>query len=132
MSKSDIEQALDELRAHVADLRGALEEIRGCVQAAQIEGLPERLTEADIHDVGSLADLVSRRLLYVYPIADATLDRTPAQSLARVTADALREAAEVIENTPDYEWVGTHREGWDHAAVHLRHLAAEKEAANGR
>ena len=108
--------------AHVADLRGALEEIVGACTPVAWE-YPQADGETQAPNFTA------------YSESTAALARTPAQSLARVKAEALREAAGIIESTPPYEWAGTHREGWDHAALHLRHLAAEaarleKEAAH--
>lgn len=56
-------------------LVAALKEVVGCFAAADTEGLQERLAEADIYDVGSLADLVFRRLLHALPPAQQALSK---------------------------------------------------------
>lgn len=130
------ERERDEARAQVADLRVALEECRGCVEAAQIEGMTERLVEADIHEAGSLAGLVSRRLLHVYPIADAAISRTPAQSLGRIKAKALREFAKSrdVEVIGNGDWYGGIQAERTATVDDLRETAdrLEKEATDGR
>jgi hypothetical protein len=60
------------LRTQLAAAQAALTEVRGCFDAALCEGLLERLAELDVHDVGSLADLVHRRLMYAHAAAIAT------------------------------------------------------------
>lgn len=61
----------------IAALEGALNVITGCFDAAYAEGLQERLVEAD-NDVGSLRDLVERRLLFAHPVARALTEGGPA------------------------------------------------------
>lgn len=61
----EVEALTDQLAAAQA----ALTEVRGCFDAALSEGLLERLAELDVHDVGSLADLVHRRLMYAHAAA---------------------------------------------------------------
>jgi hypothetical protein len=51
--------------ARIEELEGALQEVSGCFDAAYAEGLSERLAEAD-QDVGTLADLILRRLVYAH------------------------------------------------------------------
>lgn len=48
--------------------------ILGCFDAACGEGLYDRLAEADTHDVGSLADLIQRRLLFAHEPARGALE----------------------------------------------------------
>ena len=74
------ERERDEAQAHAADLRGALEEIRGLNGSAGYLP-PHQPTAAKAIE-----------------IARAALARTPAQSLARVKAGALREAVEEVRN----------------------------------
>lgn len=62
----------DELRTQLAAAQAALTEVRGCFEAAMDEGLLERLAELDVHDIGTLADLVHRRLMYAHAAAIAT------------------------------------------------------------
>lgn len=62
--------------AQVARLRGALEIIVGCFDAAVIEGLYDRMAEQDNQDPGSLHGLIARRILHAEPVARAALTET--------------------------------------------------------
>ena len=46
----------------VKELVDALEEVVGCFDAAYTEGLLERLSDENNRDIGSLYDLITRRL----------------------------------------------------------------------
>lgn len=64
--------ALTERDKRIGELEAVVREVDGCFQAALCEGLNERLAEAD-GDVGSLKDLVERRLLFAGEAAAALL-----------------------------------------------------------
>jgi hypothetical protein len=57
---AEVEAAREALKA----AKAALAEVKGCFEAAQVEGLTERLAEADSNGPGSLAELVANRLMY--------------------------------------------------------------------
>ncbi len=60
----DLIAELEAAREVVKAAKAALAEVKGCFEAAQVEGLAERLAEVDSPDPGSLAELVTNRLLY--------------------------------------------------------------------
>lgn len=62
----------DKLLAQVGRMREALSEVVGCFDAAETEGLSERIREACLGG-GSLADLILRRLLFANAAASAAL-----------------------------------------------------------
>ena len=78
----DLTIAQDTIRALEASnrmLRDVAAEVSGCFHAAIDEGLQEALTETTDE---RLKDLVERRLMYAYPIADqAAAPEAPAQAL---------------------------------------------------
>jgi hypothetical protein len=69
------------------DVIDALRDIDGCFEAAYVEGLADRLAEAD-KDVGSLADLVTRRLLPAREVVCAALSRLEASQPASSGSEA--------------------------------------------
>ncbi len=73
---SETKDRLDAALAQVARLRGALEIIVGCFDAAVIEGLYDRMAEQDNQDPGSLHGLIARRILHAEPVARAALTET--------------------------------------------------------
>lgn len=73
-------------------------EVDGCFQAAYAEGLSERLAEAD-QDIGTLADLIYRRLIPAHQaacviLADATLSSCGAESNRHSGAVGAEKGAE--------------------------------------
>lgn len=54
------------LEAQLAEANKALDEIIGCFDAACAEGLQERLNDETERDIGTLHDLITRRILYAY------------------------------------------------------------------
>jgi len=75
---AETKDRLDAALAQVARLRGALEIIVGCFDAAVIEGLYDRMAEQDNQDPGSLHGLIARRILHAEPVARAALAETAA------------------------------------------------------
>ena len=73
---AETKDRLDAALAQVARLRGALEIIVGCFDAAVIEGLYDRMAEQDNQDPGSLHGLIARRILHAEPVARAALAET--------------------------------------------------------
>ena len=73
---SETKDCLDAALAQVARLRAALEIVVGCFDAAVIEGLYDRMAEQDNQDLGSLHDLIARRILHAEPVARAALAET--------------------------------------------------------
>lgn len=71
------------LEAHNAVLREAHSAVVGCIDAANFEGLIERLSELQT-DVGQIRDLVERRLLWAGIYSEQALASTPESSLADI------------------------------------------------
>ena len=59
----DMVPMIDERDDLIREMVEALDYVEGCFSAAYTEGLEERLVECDVKDLGSLPDLVYRRLL---------------------------------------------------------------------
>lgn len=68
---------LEAVRQENGRLRAGLEEVRDCFVAAQVEGLADRLSESEDRDVGSLTDLVERRLMFAHSAAENALSFAP-------------------------------------------------------
>jgi hypothetical protein len=62
-------------QAESARLRKALEEVEACFDAAFAEGLAERMAELDDHEVGSLKDLLDRRVLFALTAVRSALQQ---------------------------------------------------------
>lgn len=55
-------------------LKTAISEALDCFNAAYTEGLSEKLGEQDVFELGSLADLVNRRILFAMPLLQQALN----------------------------------------------------------
>lgn len=71
----DLRATVERLKAEIARKDAALTEVVGCFDAAYVEGLQEQLAEHE-PEVGSLRDLVERRLLFAHNAARAALQPT--------------------------------------------------------
>ena len=95
----------------------AIEEAKGCFDAAVTEGLYERLRENEFAESGSIRGLVERRMIYAYkPIEEAI-------ALARILEaqiEGYKRALQFYADPLNYKYVRKHddtRIGYDEGKI---------------